>query len=205
MSNSALSFVGQIQTEYREACKAESGALQHAIKCGNYLTLAKENVKAEKGKWLPWLATNCPEIPQTTASLYMRLAENETKIEKAKSIREALGLLTGREGAPRRKRERKGEDEGAEDSEAEGGEGSDEGEESPRAGKGKGGRQDGGLEEELKAVAPDELFLMLVEVWEDQQFQDFMRLMGNYLQQKKPAALPPQPTFTSIVPGPRPN
>ena len=49
MTDSELSFVGQINTEYREACKAESNALQHAIKCGEYLTLAKENVKAEKG------------------------------------------------------------------------------------------------------------------------------------------------------------
>ena len=79
MTDSELSFVGQINTEYREACKAESNALQHAIKCGEYLTLAKENVKAEKGKWLPSLQPNCPEIPQTTASLYIEARRKQRK------------------------------------------------------------------------------------------------------------------------------
>ena len=80
----ALSFVGQIMTAYKKAAKAESEALPHAIECGKFLNLAKENVKAAKGKWLPWLKENCPEIPQTTASLYMRLAEKQDAIAEAK-------------------------------------------------------------------------------------------------------------------------
>jgi hypothetical protein len=198
MTNSALSFVGQIQTEYREACKAESGALQHAIECGKYLALAKENVKAEKGKWLPWLETNCPEIPQTTASLYMRLAENEAEIGKAKSIREAMGLLSkrtrtkteGTEGT-----EEEGEDEGeSEDEDADADSSSGE-----RSGKRR-AQPKGGFEEDLKALAPDEVCKMLIEVWEDTQLQDLMRLMGNYLQGKRP----PTP-LTVATAQPRPN
>src|SRR6516165_12319836 len=93
MSNSAASFVDPINAEYREVVKAEKAALPHAIKCGELLNLAKENVKEEKMKWGEWLKVNCPDIAQETASLYMRLAEHKSKVSKAKSIREARELL----------------------------------------------------------------------------------------------------------------
>ena len=48
MSNSAASFVDPINAEYREVVKAERAALPHAIKCGELLNLAKENVKARR-------------------------------------------------------------------------------------------------------------------------------------------------------------
>src|SRR5262249_47626448 len=103
--SSAASFVDPINTEYREVVKAEKAALPHAIKCGELLDLAKENVKAEKMKWGEWLKVNCPDISQETASLYMRLAEHKSKVSKAKSIREARDLLPkskprGREREP---------------------------------------------------------------------------------------------------------
>src|SRR6516225_12026242 len=103
--NSAASYVDPINVEYREVVKAERAALPHAIKCGELLNLAKENVKAEKMKWGEWLKVNCPDIAQETASLYMRLAEHKTKVSKAKSIREARELLPkakprGREREP---------------------------------------------------------------------------------------------------------
>src|SRR6516164_7999995 len=91
--SSASSFVDPINAEYREVVKAEKSALPHAIKCGELLNLAKENVKAEKMKWGEWLKVNCPDIAQESASLYMRLAEHKTKVSKAKSIREARELL----------------------------------------------------------------------------------------------------------------
>src|SRR6516165_511039 len=105
MSNSAASFVDPINAEYREVVKAEKSALPHAIKCGELLNLAKENVKAEKMKWGEWLKVNCPDIAQETASLYTRLAEHKSKVSRAKSIREARELLPkakprGREREP---------------------------------------------------------------------------------------------------------
>jgi hypothetical protein len=89
--DSALVFVGQIMTAYKAAMRVEGEALKAAIECGKYLNLAKENVKADKGKWLPWLKQNCPEISQQTASLYMRLAdpENLDKLVGVKTIRDA--------------------------------------------------------------------------------------------------------------------
>jgi hypothetical protein len=91
--SSAASFVDAINTTYHEVVKAERAALPHAIKCGELLNLAKENVKAEKMKWGEWLKVNCPDIAQETASLYMRLAEHKKLVGKAKSIREARELL----------------------------------------------------------------------------------------------------------------
>jgi hypothetical protein len=94
MSNSAASFIDQIKAAYREVVKAETSALPHAIKCGEFLNLAKENLKAERGgNWLDWLGLNCPEIAQETASLYMRLAKHKSEVRKAKSINEARDLL----------------------------------------------------------------------------------------------------------------
>jgi hypothetical protein len=89
--DSALVFVGQIMTAYKAAMRVEGEALKAAMECGKYLNLAKENVKADRGKWLPWLKANCPEISQQTASLYMRLAdpENLDKLVGVKTIRDA--------------------------------------------------------------------------------------------------------------------
>src|SRR6516225_1909961 len=90
---SALAFVGQIQTEHKAVLKADGEALKHAIECGKYLNLAKENVLAARGKWTKWREENIPEISQQTASLYMRLAENEDQAAKCSSIRQADELL----------------------------------------------------------------------------------------------------------------
>jgi hypothetical protein len=87
--NSALSFIGQIQTEHKAVLKADGEALKHAIQCGKALNLAKENVLAAKGKWGQWREEHIPEISQQTASLYMRLAENEEAISVCTSIRGA--------------------------------------------------------------------------------------------------------------------
>src|SRR6516162_6637730 len=89
--DNALSFVGQIMTAYKAVMKAEGSALEHAIECGKYLALAKENVEAArpKRKWSAWLAEHCPEIHRNTAALYMRLAKNEDKIADCTSIRDA--------------------------------------------------------------------------------------------------------------------
>src|SRR5215471_18599149 len=91
--NSALSFIGQIQTEHKAVLKADGEALKHAIECGKALNLAKANVLAAKGKWTKWREEHLPEISQQTASLYMRLAENEEAVADCTSIREADVVL----------------------------------------------------------------------------------------------------------------
>jgi hypothetical protein len=54
--------------------------LQLAIECGTILTEDKKSV--QHGEWEEWLKTNCPEIEDRTARLYMRLAKNSDKLEK---------------------------------------------------------------------------------------------------------------------------
>jgi hypothetical protein len=77
----ALSYVQRIIAAYEKATNATKGSLAHAIEAGELLNSAKEALP-KKGEWLRWLGHNLPNIPQTTASLYMRLAENKNVIDK---------------------------------------------------------------------------------------------------------------------------
>jgi 2-oxoglutarate dehydrogenase complex dehydrogenase (E1) component-like enzyme len=77
----ALSYVPKIIAAYQKTISASNGSLAHAIEAGELLNSAKEALP-KKGGWLRWLGHNLPDIPQTTASLYMRLAENKNVIDK---------------------------------------------------------------------------------------------------------------------------
>lgn len=81
--SSAAGFVDLINDAYREIMKAESGALPHALRCGDYLNRAKESVKSERRqKRSEWLNLNCPDISQETASVYMRLDEHKDLVQQ---------------------------------------------------------------------------------------------------------------------------
>jgi len=179
--NSAASYVDPINAEYREVVKAERAALPHAIKCGELLNLAKENVKAEKMKWGEWLKVNCPDIAQETASLYMRLAEHKAKVGKAKSIREARELLPKAKprGATR-------------EPEPDANEPSDEPKPSDNA----------SFEDELEALAPDEVCTMLIDSWhDDDKLAQLAKLIGEHLQKKKLV----RPEISNAVTNPAPS
>jgi hypothetical protein len=169
MSSSAASFIDQINAEYREVVKAETSALPPAIRCGEFLTLAKENLKAEKGgKWSDWLETNCPEIAQETASLYMKLAKHKKLVSKAKSIREARKLLP--------KKERRGATQEPKPDDA----GEPAGGFEPKS------DNEPTFEDELEALAPDEVCTKLIETWDDDnKLAELAKLIGDYLQKKK--------------------
>src|SRR5262245_30553017 len=176
--NSAASYVDPINVEYREVVKAERAALPHAIKCGELLNLAKENVKAEKMKWGEWIKVNCPDIAQETASLYMRLAEHKKLVVKAKSIREARDLLPKKE--PRGATKEPEPDVEEPDFEQE---------------------PDASLEDELQVLAPDELCRMLVETWDDDdKLAELAKLIADHLQMKKSA-----PSISNTVTNPAPS
>ena len=80
----AMSLVPQIREahEAAERCQRSSHgqALEHAIKAGDALTLAKEAVG--RGVFTTWRQQNLPHIPQTTANLYMRLAQHKEKFKE---------------------------------------------------------------------------------------------------------------------------
>jgi hypothetical protein len=190
MTNSAASFVDPINAEYREVVKAEKSALPHAIKCGELLNLAKENVKAEKMKWGEWLKVNCPEIAQETASLYMRLAEHKSKVSKAKSIREARELLPK---AKPRGREREPEISNAVTNSTDPAvvlQATDAGEIIANI-------QDDAdkLEEVAKAsivkLTPDKVCDALIKVWTDDQLRDLIKRVNAYLTTPRDLNIPP--------------
>ena len=190
MSNSAASFVDPINAEYREVVKAEKSALPHAIKCGELLNLAKENVKAEKMKWGEWLNVNCPDIAQETASLYMRLAEHKSKVSKAKSIREARELLPkakprGRERQPEISNGVTNSPDPAVVLQA------------TDAGEIIANIQDDAdkLAEVAKAsivkLAPDKVCDALIKVWTDDQLRDLIKRVNVYLNAPRDLNIPP--------------
>src|SRR5262245_60857107 len=112
----AMSLVPEIKSAHEEAerCQRTShaNALAAAIKAGDALLLAKEAVG--HGAFSIWRQQNLPHIPQTTASLYMRLAENKDRFKGAEisntvavlsaqgklSLRAAASLLPKRPQTP---------------------------------------------------------------------------------------------------------
>jgi hypothetical protein len=110
--NKALSLVPEIKAAHEEAEKCQRNshgrALEYAVKAGDALILAKEAVG--HGAFSIWRQQNLPHIPQTTASLYMRLAEHKDKFRDGQisntvatlsargklSLRAAAGLLPKR-------------------------------------------------------------------------------------------------------------
>lgn len=107
------SLAVQINDEHEATRTALANSLRHAIRCGELLNLAQENAKAEKRSWLDWLKDNTT-VPQTTASLYMRLAKHAPAINNAVanipdlSIRNAIKLLP--KAAPRGGKSKTNED-----------------------------------------------------------------------------------------------
>jgi hypothetical protein len=186
--SSAASFVDLINTEYREIIKAESGALPHALKCGDYLNRAKESVKAEKKqKWSEWLELNCPDISQETASVYMRLDEFKDLIQKkkARTIAEAREII-------RKERERT---------------------RTPPAKKPDTGEPAGGFDpsndkpssvaienHQLADLGADELYTMLVAHWEDDALRELAKRINDHLAKK--SGLFPKPGISSATTNP---
>src|SRR5262249_877958 len=111
-----LSLVQEIKSAHEEAEKCQRSshgqALEYAIKAGDALILAKEAVG--HGAFSIWRQQNLPHIPQTTASLYMRLAEHKEKFRDSQisntvatlaaqgklSLRAAAALLPKRPQTP---------------------------------------------------------------------------------------------------------
>jgi hypothetical protein len=96
-SNSLADLAARIRVEHSACTAAMKRGLQHAIAAGEMLIEAKAQLK--HGEWLPWLRDHC-QIPERTASLHMRLAENRAQIEAEigngvadMSIRGAIALI----------------------------------------------------------------------------------------------------------------
>jgi hypothetical protein len=90
----ALLVIPRIKEAHEKAEAAQqtsyTQALEYAIKAGELLTQAKDAVG--HGKWAAWRQQNLANIPQTTASLYMRLAEPKNK-DRLKEISNSVADL----------------------------------------------------------------------------------------------------------------
>lgn len=88
-------LAAEANEEHRAAETTAHQALAHAIRCGELLHQAKQNV--DHGQWAAWLEGNF-EGSARTAQLYMRLHENRHRLANPQraadlSIRRAAALL----------------------------------------------------------------------------------------------------------------
>src|SRR6516162_2296529 len=196
--DNGLSFVGQIMTAYKAIMKAEGGALEHAIECGKYLALAKENVEAAKPKrkWSAWLQEHCRDIHRNTAALYMRLAENEDKIAKCTSIRQADELLRALNSSNSDSESKSAESAGSHDDEAD-----DDDEVAQRVVQA-GSRAD--LADLLQALAVDEVCTALIDAWDEEHIRQLCdRLRDHFTKPKDDLSI--LPAIRRTAPAPQPN
>jgi hypothetical protein len=184
----ALTLVPEIITEHRAVVDAsQSGyknSLQHAIKAGELLNQAREAIK--KG-WLAWLEEQCPDIPQTTANLYMRLATNKTKIDKQRallmadegslSIREAAKLIPKDPAAAKAAAARKVARDAAKAAAAK----------QVAADAEAAKRSPNAIQELLECVAYDELFMVMKIIWEEEQIKKLAELIAKHLEDRAEA------------------
>jgi hypothetical protein len=185
--SSAAAFVDLINDEYREIIKAESGALPHALKCGDYLNRAKESVKSEKRqKWSEWLKLNCPDISQETASVYMRLDEFKDLIQKkkAKTIAEAREIIREHRQRTREKRDDTAEPAGGFD---------------PSNDKSSLAIQN----HQLADLGADELCTMLIAQWEDDALRQLAKRITDHLTKKSSLLRPEVSSATNPAPAVR--
>ena len=172
----ALTFAAQINELQEEILKSDKGKLQHAIEAGELLNLARETVGARK--WSAWREEHCPHVPQTTASLYMRLAAHKSIFSKQRvarmaedgdlSLRAAAKMIPKDEEKVALAKQRKAEKD-AKEAEAK--------------------RSNGAIKELLDWCAADELFFVMKIVWDEEQIKALANLIADHLT-PKPQTMP---------------
>lgn len=95
LSNSLTDLAARIREEHEATSAFLRHGLEHAIAAGKLLIEAKAQLK--HGEWLPWLC-ECCQVPERTASHYMRLARHTAEIGNVAdlTVRGALAQLVGR-------------------------------------------------------------------------------------------------------------
>jgi hypothetical protein len=81
-----------INEEHAAARADTESAVEHARRAGSQLRTAKTMLR--HGQWLPWLATNCPDLSARTAQVYMRVARHPNAHRVADlALRKAIKAL----------------------------------------------------------------------------------------------------------------
>lgn len=84
-----------IEAEHQATARAGRAMVEHAIKCGQALLAAKEQVP--QGHWERWLLDTFPDRTTKTWRLYMRIAKHREQVRAsgASNLNEAHRLLAG--------------------------------------------------------------------------------------------------------------
>jgi hypothetical protein len=186
----AMSFVSQILKAHQDYVDGAKGTLKYAYRAGELLVLAQETVKADNGakngKWEEWRNKYLSSIPQTTASMYMRLWNNKNVIEKQQrvvgnlaadgelSLRAALALIPPSAAAQARAEKAKAAR--AENKAAA---------EAAQTAKHKGPTK---IEDLLPNLAPDEVFEAVKRCWDRDQIDELCLALAAHLRSLKDAA-----------------
>jgi hypothetical protein len=167
-----------INTEHKAVIGATQAKLQHAITAGATLKACKDSMA--HGDWTKWLDANCPEISERTASLYMRLAKNSDKLEKAaKENGNAVADLSVR-GAAKVLANKRANGGGTKTSTRTATQASP----TPPT-----------LEEQFKAVAADEVFQALKDAgWKVEELNKLVQLLNAHLAERRKKELQKSPT-----------
>lgn len=172
-----------INEAHKAVVAAQQTSLQHAITAGTTLRACKEAIP--HGEWTEWLEKNCPDISEETARLYMRLADpkNADRLEAAAeengnavaglSVRGAAKLLARPQTEEQKaKRKRSADNKANHEAHA-----------AARA----------SIEEQVKALAPDEVFKALQDAhWEIDKLRELANLLNAHL--RKLAEVPIKPS-----------
>lgn len=84
-----------VRTEHAAAVEAGGTMVERAIRAGDALRAAKEQV--ERGGWERWLTAEFPELHPKTLRLYMRLSKYQVRVRAARpsTVTQAHRLLLG--------------------------------------------------------------------------------------------------------------
>jgi hypothetical protein len=103
-SNSLADLAARIRQEHEAASAFMRRGLESAINAGNLLIEAK--ARFQHGEWLPWVREHC-QVPERTASHYMRLVRHAPELLKAENgnvadltVRGAIDLLASPPAEP---------------------------------------------------------------------------------------------------------
>jgi hypothetical protein len=88
----AKQLVPQIKAEHRAVVEALESGLDHAIRCGEYLSQARKLIR--RGEWEAWVEANC-EFGVRTARNYMTVFRRKDELPKREdtSYRRAVQML----------------------------------------------------------------------------------------------------------------
>jgi lipopolysaccharide biosynthesis regulator YciM len=181
-------LAAEINRTYQQIIDGEKKSIEYATEIGEMLIAAKKQ-HGEHGRWLDWLKAECPNIAETTATLYMRIAKNGDALAAVAeangqrvadlTIRGAAKLLAKppTNGSPQSTQTRTRSGNAARS----------------------GGSTD--LKDLLKNVGADELVVALKEAdWDGDEIRKLVSILSARLQQPSGPATPrPQPSTTSSV------